>query len=113
MKAQLSRHGWLWKRLARRSFRAGQLNDPVLGLQRKNVPPLKPRQVVTTRGSHYHADGIKTLEIGSQHGLGMGSTAAGNDEFYSPPLDAHVAAVERRFAELFGRTPRWLAAAPG
>jgi galactokinase len=43
----------------------------------------------------------------------MGSPTAANDEFYSLPLDAHVAEVEQRFAELFGRTPRWIAAAPG
>src|SRR4051812_174299 len=35
------------------------------------------------------------------------------DQFLSPPLADHAAAVERRFADLFGTPPRWLVAAPG
>jgi galactokinase len=34
-------------------------------------------------------------------------------DFESPPLDEHAAAVERRFAEVFGAPPQWLVAAPG
>jgi galactokinase len=35
------------------------------------------------------------------------------EDFESPPLEEHAAAAERRFAEIFGSPPQWLAAAPG
>jgi galactokinase len=36
-----------------------------------------------------------------------------NDDFLSPSLDEQVAGVKKRFAEVYGGPPQWVAAAPG
>ncbi|MBA3485405.1 MAG: galactokinase [Pirellulales bacterium] len=41
------------------------------------------------------------------------STEVAEDDFLSPSLDEQVAGVRRRFAEVFGAPPQWVAAAPG
>src|SRR5215216_4143058 len=36
-----------------------------------------------------------------------------DDDFDSPSLDEQVAGVKRRFAEIYGASAQWMAAAPG
>ena len=41
------------------------------------------------------------------------STATMTDEFLTPSLPGQVAALKRRYAEVFGSQPQWVVAAPG